>query len=102
MGQAIGKVRFALRIAGILADAEQQGYSYPLHVTVELADGRRLINVYPGGGITRSIGTLTPITDDSLPLPARVVVREWDAATSQPKEAREIRAEIKPGTDSAG
>jgi len=95
MDQAIGKVRFAMRIAGILADAEKQGCTYPLHVTVELADGRRLINVYLGGGVVRSIGTLTPITDDFLPLPATVVVREWDVGTSQPREQREIRAEIK-------
>ncbi|HEY3628930.1 MAG TPA: hypothetical protein VGL00_21760 [Terracidiphilus sp.] len=100
MDEATGKVRFALRIAGILADAEEQGYSYPLHVTVELADGRRLIDVYLGGGVVRSIRTLTPITDDSLPLPATVVVREWDSATKQPREDREIRAEIKTKTDS--
>ena len=102
MYDAMGKVRFGSRIAGILADAEKHGYGYPLHVTVELADGRRLINVYLGGGVTRSIGTLTPITDNSLPLPATVVVREWDSVANQPRNDREIRAEIKTKAESTG
>jgi hypothetical protein len=81
--------RLVQTIAGTMAEAEKQGFSYPLHVVIELADGRRLTRM------VYTDRTVTPIAGPHL-LPASVEVREWDEATGKPKEGLVLRTEIEP------
>jgi hypothetical protein len=89
------KDRVARAVTGIVAEAEEQGFSYPLHVAVELADGRRTTDVFHADGTRTRTGTVTPIAGSPLLLPATVEVREWDAKTGKPKEGRVLRSEIR-------
>jgi hypothetical protein len=96
--------RLARAVAGIVADAEAQGFSYPLHRTIELADGRRTTDVLHADGSRTRTRTVTPMADlgGSRLLPATVEVREWDAATGKPKEQRALRTEIGLANYSSG
>jgi len=42
--------KLAQTVAEMLTEAAKHGYSYPLHVTVELADGRRMTDVFTTTG----------------------------------------------------
>ena len=74
-------------VAGMLAEAEKHGYSYPLQVTVDLADGRRMTDVLYGD---RSVASIS----GSRLLPATVELREWGASTGKPGEERALRTKV--------
>jgi hypothetical protein len=81
--------KLARTIAEMLAEAEKEEFSYPMHVTVELANGRRIT------AVVYVEQTATPITGEPHLLPATVEVREWDAMTEKPREERALLTKVK-------
>jgi hypothetical protein len=81
--------KLARTIAEMLAEAEKEEFSYPLHVTVELANGRRMT------AVVYADQTVAPITGEPHLLPATVEVCEWDAMTEKPREERALLTKVK-------
>jgi len=84
----------AQAVAQILSLAEEQGFSYPLHIVTTSADEQEIVYLYPAKGELPTVLFERLAEGASIMLgPFEVAVHEWDTASGKCRE-RELRARI--------